>query len=156
MPGVDGELWLCGKHRIGPDVQAVLAELGEPVTVVCLNERAELAGRYPDYVAWLDAEHGRAAIWLPLHDFHAPTMEQAGDLVNAISTRLEAGERVVVHCGAGIGRAGTVALLVLVAHGLSVDAALDLLRAARPMAGPEAGTQRDLVNAYATARSPEG
>jgi protein-tyrosine phosphatase len=56
---------------------------------------------------------------------------------------------VIVHCGAGIGRAGTTAILVLMALGLSASDAAAAVAAARPMAGPEAGPQRDLVDAYA-------
>ena len=52
LPKGPGRLWLCGKHFIGPDVEAALHRVGA-TTVVCLNERDELAGRYDDYVRWL-------------------------------------------------------------------------------------------------------
>ena len=62
-------------------------------------------------------------------------------LIEAISDRLERAESVVVHCGAGWGRAGLVAALVLVAHGTTVPEALDQVRAARPAAGPQSEEQ---------------
>ncbi|MDR5710413.1 MAG: tyrosine-protein phosphatase [Armatimonadota bacterium] len=38
-----------------------------------------------------------------------------------VAALLREGERVVVHCGAGIGRTGMVATAVLMALGLSLD-----------------------------------
>ena len=53
VPGVPGHLWLCGKHAVGLDPEALVAEVGEPAVVVCLTEHFELVDRYPDYVDWL-------------------------------------------------------------------------------------------------------
>ena len=50
---VPGALWLCGKHHIAEDVDAVVERTGA-TTVVCLTRRNELAERYPRYVTWLD------------------------------------------------------------------------------------------------------
>jgi protein-tyrosine phosphatase len=54
---------------------------------------------------------------------------------------------VLLHCGAGIGRAGTVAAGLLMALGTPMDAALATVAAHRPMAGPEAGGQVELLEA---------
>ena len=148
-PGVLGQLWLCGKHLVGHDPEAALARVGEPGVIVCLNERDELVARYPDYVRWLAEEDGGHAHWVPIPDLHAPDLDVALALVDEIVGRLRAGQHVIVHCGAGIGRAGTTAILVLMALGLSAGDAAATVAAARPMAGPEAGPQRDLVDAYA-------
>jgi protein-tyrosine phosphatase len=142
--GAAGRLWLCGKHAIGPDVEATLAAVGASV-VVCLNERAELADRYPGYVAWLDAHRGGRAVWHPIPDLHAPPVEEATELVSRLRAHLDAGEGLLLHCGAGIGRAGTVAAALLLGYGLPLDAALSTVRASRPTAGPEAGAQADLL-----------
>ena len=143
-PEVPGQLWLCGKHAIGPDRRTLLDEVGGTATVVCLTERHELADRYPTYVAWLD-DPASPSRWFPIHDLHAPdpdTMERfVGDLVEL----LRAGETLVVHCAAGKGRAGTTAVCVLLAVGLPLDEALAHVAAARPGAGPEVGAQHDLV-----------
>jgi protein-tyrosine phosphatase len=157
LPGVSGRLWLCGKHLIGPDPQAVLQRTGAH-TVVCLTERHELADRYPHYVAWLDEHHPhrQAAVWFPVHDLHPPPDEQGRALVDDLVVRLRGGDGLVVHCAAGIGRAGTTAVAVLVALGMPLEQALTHVRSHRPMAGPEVGEQLRFVerlrDAYASAQ----
>jgi protein-tyrosine phosphatase len=148
VPGVPGRLWLCGKHAIGPDVEALLDRVGA-TTVVCLTERHELAERYPAYTAWLDRALGARAVWHPIHDLHAPAADELAPLVDDLVARLRAGEGLVVHCGAGIGRAGTLAVCLLASLGSPLDEALATVATHRPMAGPEVGAQRDLVEAWA-------
>jgi len=53
-----------------------------------------------------------------------------------------AGERVLVHCRGGVGRAGTVAALMLVECGESPAIAIQRVRAARPGAIETAGQER--------------
>ena len=67
------------------------------------------------------------------------------DFLDELVGRLLRGDRVVVHCGAGIGRAGTTAAAVLVLLGTPLDDALAHVRAHRPMAGPEVGPQLELL-----------
>jgi protein-tyrosine phosphatase len=119
--------------------------------IVCLNEIGELASRYPDYVDWLRANAGGRALWWPVHDMHAPAVDDLRELVGAIRTRLAAGDGVIVHCGAGIGRAGTVAAAVLVAGGAGVNEALTIVRTARPTAGPQTIEQERLLTEFAAA-----
>jgi protein-tyrosine phosphatase len=54
-----------------------------------------------------------------------------------------------VHCAAGIGRAGTTAVALLMLLGVEIDDALATVRANRPMAGPEVGAQLDLITELA-------
>ena len=146
---VPGALWLCGKHAIAPHPERALARVGA-TTAVCLNERDELLGRYPGYVAWLDeAVAAGRAVWFPIPDLHYPPLAPAKALVGELCTRLDGGETLLVHCGAGIGRAGTTAVAVLITLGIDPVAALATVRTHRPMAGPEAGAQRALIDALA-------
>jgi len=149
VPASPGQLWLCGKHVVGADPDAALARIGGTGTIVCLNQRAELEDRYPDYVAWLREHLGGRALWFPIPDLHAPPLDALRPLLGEIGTRLAAGDHVLVHCGAGIGRAGTVAVCLLMEHGVERDDALGLVARHRPMAGPEVGAQREIVDELA-------
>lgn len=146
LPSGPGRMWVCGKHVVGPDAEAVLERTGAS-TIVCLNERGELFSRYPDYVEWLREHNGGRAMWVPTHDMHP--LAELESVVDAVRLRLDDGEGVVIHCGAGIGRAGTLAAAVLVSLGMRLDTALDHLRTHRPMAGPQTREQEDALEAFA-------
>ena len=152
LPGhVPGRLWLCGKHAIAPD-PVLLMERVRADVVVCLNEVHELDHRYPEYVAWLRAQPAESVVWNPIPDLHAPPLEQFTPVLDDLVARVVAGDGVIVHCGAGIGRAGTTAVAMLIALDVPLDDALDVVRRHRPAAGPEAGTQLDLLHHLAAAR----
>lgn len=145
-----GGLWLCGKHLVGPDPDGAL-DRASASALVCLCERHELEDRYPEYAAWLDDESGPdgRAVWISVPDLHAPTLEEALPIVDDLLQRLRRGEGLIIHCGAGIGRAPTLATLLLLGLGYLEQDALDLIADTRPMAGPESGAQAELVRAFA-------
>jgi protein-tyrosine phosphatase len=142
-PEVRGRLFVCGKQFIGPDPEAALAHVGA-TAVVCLNEESELA-RYPNYVTWLRNQPPERLVWSPIPDLGAPAPEAALELLAELRFRLTEGERLLLHCGAGVGRAGTVAAGILVTLGSAPEDAIDHVRAHRPLAGPEAGAQTELL-----------
>ena len=146
--GLSGRLWLAGKHFVGPDPEVALDRTGAS-TIVCLNERHEFDDRYPGYVEWLRTNSPERAIWSPIPDLHAPPVDEIAPLLDDLLARLRGGQGLLVHCGAGIGRAGTIAAALLVRSGVDVDVALEAVAAHRPMAGPESAEQRDLVRAAA-------
>ena len=153
LPGhVTGTLRLCGKRAIAE------GRYGDPTapwtTVVCLCRRRELEGRYPDYVAWLDGTSGERSIWWPVHDLGAESLDRTLPFIDDLVARLGNGEHLLVHCAAGIGRAGTTAVCILLRLGAPLDEALETVRRARSMAGPEAGSQLSLVRAVAAESAP--
>lgn len=141
-----GRLWLAGRRYVAPDPEQALVAVGASV-LVCLCEAEELAGHWPDYAAWL--RRSDAAWWRPVPDLHAPEPPAARELVAGITARLDGGTGVLVHCGAGFGRAGTVAVAVLLAYGTPLEVALETVARARPGAGPEVGAQADLLGTLA-------
>ncbi len=148
-----GRLWLCGKHAIGPNPEGLLQRVGAD-GVVCLNEEHELADRYPEYVTWLRTQPAHRVLWAPIPDLHAPTLEQFAPVLADIVDRVVAGDRLIVHCAAGIGRAGTTAVAVLVSMEVPLDEAIAHVRRHRPAAGPEVGAQLELVRRLHASMAP--
>ena len=79
---VDGALFLCGKHVVGPDPEAVRAQLGDGAVVVSFNQPRDIA-RYDGYAAWLGSSPD--ARWLPVPDFHAPPLDEALPLLDEVA-----------------------------------------------------------------------
>lgn len=144
LPAAVGQLWLCGKHHVAPNVEAVRSRHDIDL-VVCLVEDHELRGRYDAYADWHLDNAGGHALWRPIHDLTYPDFDEIGGFVDDLARRVRDRESVLVHCAAGIGRAGTTAVGICMILGMDPDEAIDHVRAHRPMAGPEAGSQHDFV-----------
>ena len=144
LPRTDGRLWLCGLRDVGDDPDVVLATTGAS-TIVCLNQHDELLRRSPAYVDWLRANQPARALWFPIQNFHAESADATLPFLGMLVERLERGEGIVVHCALGQGRAGTIAVCLLVVLGASVDEALRTVASHRAFAGPADSAQWALV-----------
>jgi hypothetical protein len=69
---------------------------------------------------------------LPTVDDDAPSIEHLHQGVDFIRQAIAGGGKVYVHCGAGVGRAPSMAAAYLVAEGHSLEEALAMIRKARP------------------------
>lgn len=75
---------------------------------------------------------GMQPVHLPIEDFHAPTPEQQLTFVEGMALAVERGDKVAVHCTAGLGRTGTMLATWFVAKGMAPEAAIDQIRSLRP------------------------
>lgn len=98
-------------------------------------------------------ECGLAWHGLPITDGEAPDarfLDEWGSLGPLITKELIAGRRIVVHCKGGLGRAGTVASILLLDTQTASDAdmAMQMVRLARPKA-IETAAQEDFIRGWA-------
>lgn len=128
-----GRIGICRMPRTRADVLAVLD--WRPSLVVSMTQAAEMAG----FAALAFHETlARAGIgWrhFPVGDFGVPERGADGAwaaLSAAIHAALDRGGGALLHCRAGLGRSGMVAMRLLVERGVPADAALRQMRSARP------------------------
>jgi atypical dual specificity phosphatase len=81
--------------------------------------------------SWVE-EAGLLLFHVPIEDMEPPTQEQLDRCVSAIARANAQQMGVVVHCGAGLGRTGTVLAAYLVSKGMSTAEALARIRRLRP------------------------
>jgi atypical dual specificity phosphatase len=116
-------LGACVNPNVGQQAAHMLL-VGRINLIINMYEKAD----EPELLERLQAE----ALHLPVPGSCAPTQEQLDHGVQAIAQALERGERVAVHCGAGLGRAGTMLAAYLVGQGCAAEEAMERVRAARP------------------------
>ena len=123
-----------GPAPVGPRDPDAIAEWGAAsiLGLTVPEETARLG------VADLGAHLAAAELpWVnaPIDDFRAPDarFERAWPVLrDGLLRRLDAGEKVLVHCRAGLGRSGTVVAALLIAGGVAPDDAIQVVRRARP------------------------
>jgi atypical dual specificity phosphatase len=134
----DDCLAACSYPRSGTALRE-LAE-GGVTLLVNLHER-------PHSPAAL-ARYGLIELHLPVPDFTPPTLEQLEHGIAAIEQSLGDRHKVAVHCGAGLGRTGTLVACYLVKRGLGPDEAIARIRSLRP-GSVETPQQEAAVKEYA-------
>jgi len=118
--------------------------------LVSLAALSEIRGKSPTYAAALEQKAVPCAVEsFPIRDFGVPEeREDFWALAVKVARQLRAGGRVLIHCGAGIGRTGTLATCVL----LALEQPRAQAESAVSAAGshPETAEQKELVSWCAT------
>jgi protein tyrosine/serine phosphatase len=114
--------------------------------IVCLAGPEEVRAKSPSYAAALAAKTLPCSVEsFPIPDFGIPgDRNQFWSLAVKIATQLKAGGRLLIHCGAGIGRTGTLAACVLIALGEPQASAEQAVSVAG--SHPETTEQKELVS----------
>jgi len=86
----------------------------------------------------------------PIVDFNAPQLLDAQRTITKLDQALTQGDRVIVHCWAGLGRAGTMAACLLIHRGMDANTAIDNVRHVRDGA-IQSDVQEQFIAAFANA-----
>ena len=151
-PDVPGKLFrspMPGRYReLSADIEEI--ESAGIDLIVCLAEEEEIQRKSPEYLQWLRSYSQFFSIPpFPIADYKAPDKERYSEyakFIEQIAESLLGGKRILIHCGAGKGRTGMVAICVLMKLGLSLDEAISNVRKAG--AGPEVPKQWELIRRY--------
>ena len=148
--GVSGRLFLHsmpGRHEA---LVEVWAQVHDQVVsaIVNLAPDDEVRKKSPEYGKALAEATVPCEVWpLAVPDFAAPTDDSAfGQLVRQVASALRDGKAIMVHCGAGIGRTGTLAVAVLRALGSPAAEARRVVKVAG--SGPEVQSQEDALRRF--------
>ena len=145
MPGYLEEL---GHHRAAWRAEGI-------DLILCLVPPEEMACKAGAYLAHVREGTDVPHRCLPVPDGGVPE-DEAGfrAAISELAERLRRGERVLVHCAAGIGRTGMAAACLLRALGLDAEEALS--RVAEAGSFPENSAQKAWVRGFAPSAAGGG
>jgi atypical dual specificity phosphatase len=145
-------------HNFSFIIAGALAGMERPGTFAKLREDLEFLKKHrinaivsltetPLEKAFIE-EFGFRYLHLPVADFTPPTIAQIDQFLEFQRRAEGDGLATMVHCGAGLGRTGTMLACSLVARGMPSEAAIDRVRTMRPYS-IETIEQEDCVRQYA-------
>ena len=125
------------------DDVAALAQHGIDVLVSLLGEDEEIELGL-EHEASVCSRHNIEFLALPVPDLGKPIDSDAFiQSVHRLAVSARGGRSIAVHCRQSVGRSGLLAVSIVLASGLPLDSALDVVSRARGVRVPETNEQID-------------
>ena len=122
--------------------------------VVSLLEPHEVADLGLENEGSLCEANGMEFFSLPIVDRNVPQSgPEVQQLLAQLDRELQSGKRVTIHCRQGVGRAGLIAVALLVEKGFTPDPAIERVSSARHVRVPETSQQRAWIDSFSAALS---
>ncbi len=114
--------------------------------IICLTPIMEIRSRSEEYYQMVSTDQIPWAFdHFPIPDFGVPRDWDAFlDLTLETALRIQKGERILIHCYAGVGRTGTFAMVLMMALGMNRLDGAAVVRVAK--AHPEGEDQQGLID----------
>lgn len=147
-----GRLGICARPRgndwLDDELKQAKADGVDVLVSLLEDEEAKEIGVQDEAGA---ASRAGVEFWrFPISDREVPVDEAAAvEFARKTSSRVTAGASIVIHCRMGIGRSSVMAALALVALGVPVARAWQLLSMAREMVVPDTFEQKVWVDRVA-------
>ena len=142
---------LPGRKDRGRDLVADIAEMNRAgiSSVVTLLSNAEFTAYGVTNLIGQYRAAGFDVLHTPVIDQGVPTQAQSAEILAFMKAKVDAGQKVLVHCVGGLGRTGLVAALYLKKYaGLSGDAAIEAVRQVRSPRAIENSDQENFVKQF--------
>ena len=112
--------------------------------LVCLLENSEIYDLNLEQEEPLCAEKGIDFIHFPIEDVNIPPSRSSFlALTDRLSSYLDQGKKIVIHCRMGIGRSSVLAAAVLIKKGVPPDQVFDIISQSRTLSVPDTEEQRE-------------
>jgi len=147
-----GRLGVSRKPDGGEALDGEMTELAHGMVdhVVSLLEPAEAQALGLAEEAAAAERHGVGFYNFPITDHGVPANpEHYRRVAHAVDRRLRAGQAIVIHCRAGLGRAPSLAICALIEGGMNADEAILRVGRARGRPVPETDDQLAFIRDFA-------
>lgn len=126
-PGKKDNKW---NRDLNMDLKAI--KMSGIQIVVCLLEWSEMRSLGISDYPRLAQEYGLLFYHLPIRDRGTPSQNEINILIPILIKHLTAGQNILIHCRAGLGRAGTLSACCLGHFGYDGNQAIQIVRTIRP------------------------